>query len=410
MGAATRMGMLTPSSNTALEPETYRMLAAFGDTSAHFARIPVTRIDLGKDAASQFDPGPMLAAAALLADAKVDVVAWNGTSGSWLGPDADRKLAAELSRSLGVPATTSTLALLESFRAHGVRRLGLVTPYQADVAAAITDRYAREGVTVVIERHLGLTDNEAFARVGADKLTALIRETAAAAVDAVAVVCTNLHSAQLAVELEQELGVPLLDSVIATLWHSLMLAGADRPVNGHGTLLRSGATRARLAPVCERLLTDTAADRVTVRLDLPGLDLDVERPCAQATRQGIRPLGDAIPGGQRGLDTIAWLAEHRQPLVQPDFSRPPHPPVALLETYGVRAQMLAPVIRGGTLTGWLSVHSNRPRDWDQPDLASLDEATAAVHALISRLPGAPAAAAVDGLSDTPPAARRFSHE
>lgn len=410
MGAATRIGMLTPSSNTALEPETYRMLAAFDDTSAHFARIPVTRIDLGKDAASQFGPEPMLAAAALLADAKVDVVAWNGTSGSWLGPDADRKLAAELSRALGVPATTSTLALLGSFRAHGVRRLGLVTPYQADVAAAITDRYAREDVTVVIERHLGLTDNEAFARVGADKLTTLIRETAAAAVDAIAIVCTNLHSAPLATELERELGVPLLDSVTATLWHSLLLAGADRPVNGHGTLLRSGSTRARLALVCERLLADTAADRVTMRVDLPGLDLDVERPCAQATRQGIQPLTEAIPGGQRNLDTIAWLAKHRQSLVQPDFSRPPRPPAALRETYGVKAQMLAPVIRGGTLTGWLSVHSNRQRDWGQPDLASLHEATAAVHAVISRLPGAPGAAVAEALSDTSSAARRFSYE
>jgi maleate isomerase len=390
MGAATRIGMLTPSSNTALEPETYRMLAAFGDTSAHFARIPVTRIDLGEDAASQFDPEPMLAAAALLADAKVDVVAWNGTSGSWLGPDADRELAAELSRALGVPATTSTLALLQSFRAYGVRRLGLVTPYQADVAAAITGRYAREGVTVVTQRHLGLTDNEAFARVGADKLTALIRDAAAATVDAIAVVCTNLHSAPLAVELEQKLGVPVLDSVTATLWHSLLLAGANRPVNGHGTLLRSGGTRARLAAVCERLLAGTAADRVTVRLDLADLGLDVERPCAQATRQGIKPLEAAIPGGQRNLDTITWLAEHRQPLVQPDFSRPPHPPAALREAYGVKAQMLAPVIRGGTLTGWLSVHSTRPRDWRQPDLASLREAETAVHAVIDRLTGVPA--------------------
>lgn len=390
MGTATRIGMLTPSSNTALEPETYRMLAAFGDTSAHFARIPVTWIDLGKDAACQFDPEPMLAAAALLADAKVDVVAWNGTSGSWLGPDTDRNLTAELSRALGVPATTSTLALLESFRAYGVRRLGLVTPYQADVAAAITGRYASEGVTVVIERHLGLTDNEAFARVGADKVTALIREAASAAVDAVAVVCTNLHSAPLAAELERELGVPLLDSVTATLWHSLLLAGADRPVDGHGILLRSGGTRARLAPVCERLLAGTAADRVTVRLDLPDLGLDVEHPCAQATRQGIRPLETAIPGGQRSLDTIAWLAGRRQLLVQPDFSRPPYPPAALREAYGVKAQMLAPVIRGGALTGWLSVHSGRPRDWGPDDLASLGEAATAVHAVIDCLAGVPA--------------------
>src|SRR5918912_725830 len=38
-GTATlRLGMLTPSSNTVLEPITYRMLAGVPDVTAHFAR------------------------------------------------------------------------------------------------------------------------------------------------------------------------------------------------------------------------------------------------------------------------------------------------------------------------------------------------------------------------------------
>jgi maleate isomerase len=40
----------------------------------------VTEIALSPGALAQFDDAPILAAAGLLAHAKVDVIAWNGTS------------------------------------------------------------------------------------------------------------------------------------------------------------------------------------------------------------------------------------------------------------------------------------------------------------------------------------------
>ncbi|MGW2766194.1 polysaccharide deacetylase family protein [Streptomyces sp. NPDC001275] len=109
-GQPHRLGMLTPSSNTCLEPVTYRLLGITGadaGVTAHFARVPVTRIALDDGCDAQFDTAPMLAAARQLADAKVDVIAWNGTSGSWLGVDRDRALCAAITEAIGVPATTS---------------------------------------------------------------------------------------------------------------------------------------------------------------------------------------------------------------------------------------------------------------------------------------------------------------
>ena len=50
---------------------------------------------------------PMLDAAQLLADARVDVVVWNGTSGAWQGLDRDRLLVDRIRRDLGTPATTA---------------------------------------------------------------------------------------------------------------------------------------------------------------------------------------------------------------------------------------------------------------------------------------------------------------
>ncbi len=385
MSGGTRIGMLTPSSNSALEPETYRMLTGLPEVSAHFARIPVTHIDLGAAATAQFDRATMAQACALLADARVDVVAWNGTSGSWLGPDRDRELAAALTEIAGVPATTSTLALLSAFRAVGVRRLGLATPYTDPVVGAIAAQYARHGVTVACETHLNITDNEAFARVGPGELDRLIRGAATEQVDAVAVVCTNLHGAPLAAKLEAELGIPVLDSVTVTLWHALMLADADRPVAGFGSLLLSGGLRFRLTDIAERLLGATGAARVTVRLDVPELGLSVDRPGAESARAGVPPLGADLVVDQRALDTVAWIAEHRRPLVQPDFSGPLSPPDVLRTGYGVRAQMLGPVLRREALAGWLSVHSGHQREWSTSDLAALDEAVTATRDELDRI-------------------------
>ena len=86
------LGMLTPSSNTALEPLISAMVAGAPNITAHFSRFPVTEIALDANVLAQFDDTKILDAAMLLAHAKVDVIAWNGTSGGWLGFDADERL------------------------------------------------------------------------------------------------------------------------------------------------------------------------------------------------------------------------------------------------------------------------------------------------------------------------------
>ena len=55
-------------------------LAGLPEVSAHFSRFRVTEIALSGPALAQFDDAEILRAAELLAHAKVDVIAWNGTS------------------------------------------------------------------------------------------------------------------------------------------------------------------------------------------------------------------------------------------------------------------------------------------------------------------------------------------
>ncbi|MEW1811434.1 Asp/Glu racemase [Pseudarthrobacter phenanthrenivorans] len=221
-----RIGMIVPSSNTCLEPQTYRILGSRTDVTVHFTRIPVTRIALDDSSDRQFEPAVMRAAAQLLATADVDVIAWNGTSGSWLGSAHDRELAGDITGATGIPATTSTLAYLEAFRTFGTERIGLFTPYTADVNRQIIESYGREGIKTLDHRALGLSDNESFARVTDDEMRPGSLELAAASPDALVYLCTNLYGANITAEIEHMSGVPVLDSVAVTLWHALKLAGA----------------------------------------------------------------------------------------------------------------------------------------------------------------------------------------
>jgi maleate isomerase len=237
MNRSIRLGVLTPSSNTALEPLTSALAAAVPGCSAHFARFRVTEIALSEQALGQFDDSKILAAAELLADARVDVIGWSGTSSGWLGFDRDRALVERIRKRTGIPATTAVLALNELLALQGVTRLALVTPYTADVQQRIVDNYRTLGIEVVAERHLGIRVNHDFALVEPEALFGLMREVAAAAPQAITTFCTNLRAAPLAERVEAELGIALLDTVSTTVWGQLRAAGADpSQVRGWGRL------------------------------------------------------------------------------------------------------------------------------------------------------------------------------
>lgn len=235
--------MLTPSSNTVLEPYTAAMFAPFGDAaSVHFSRFRVTEISLSQASQGQFDEAPIIEAAERLAEAQVDLIAWNGTSAAWLGLDKDRALAARIEAATGIAATSTMLSYDLVLRALGITRLGLVTPYLGEIQEKIVANFAAQGVEVVAERHLEDRGNFSFASYSAPTVNALVREVAAAGPQAVAVVCTNFRGAPGAEALEVECEVPILDSVAVTAAVTQRALGLDPArVTGWGSVFRAVA-------------------------------------------------------------------------------------------------------------------------------------------------------------------------
>ena len=82
--------------------------------------------------------------------------------------------ASDIAERTGIPATTAVLALNQMLALRGITRLGLVTPYTADVQQRIVANYAALGVEVVAERHLGIRVNHDFALVEPARRATLI--------------------------------------------------------------------------------------------------------------------------------------------------------------------------------------------------------------------------------------------
>ncbi len=142
----------------------------------------------------------------------------------------------------------------------------------------------------------------------------------------------------------------------------------------------------RFQGVMETLLETTGASRTTLRLDVPSMDLILDTIAAEATAHGAQTLkgSKSITDLRNTVAPVKYLAEHLTILVQDDCSTAiPAPPPSLIEHYGVKAQMLGPVIENGSLIGVISVHYNiGVRNWSEQDVAHLRQAMEQVSAIL----------------------------
>ena len=117
-----------------------------------------------------------------------------------------------------------------------------------------------------------------------------------------------------------------------------------------------------------------SASRTTLRLDDAQYGFHVDDVVGEALAPGeTKSLRGQTSINQRAAATAQWVEKNRRLLVQADLARDePRAPEALIRAYGVRAQMLAPIVREGRLDGWISVHEARTsRTWTATEQAAV---------------------------------------
>lgn len=220
-----------------VERVTLAMTRDIPEVSPHFARFGFA--GPSDTVVDDYHWPSMLGAAQLLADAHVEMICWNGSKGGELGFDRDRLLCRRITEAHGVPAVTSVLALDALLRGAGIDRIGFVTPFRQEVNDKIVRGWTDQGYHAVAALGAGLTDNFSYSTMTPEALTAMARQAAESKPDAILFYCTNLPGAGLCAAMEEELGIPVLDSVAAGVWGSLSALGLGSNLPGKwGRLLK----------------------------------------------------------------------------------------------------------------------------------------------------------------------------
>lgn len=169
-----------------------------------------------------------------------DAIGYACTSGATI--IGEEKVAAAIKSVKPAAAATNPLtAVKAAFRALEVSQIGFVTPYIADVSAAMRQNLEQSGLKISGFGSFEQSEEHTVALIEtASVLNALLEIGRLPHCDAVFVSCTNLRTASIIEQAERELGKPVVTSNQALAWHLLRLAGIDDNVSGFGTLLRTG--------------------------------------------------------------------------------------------------------------------------------------------------------------------------
>ncbi|MEO0774428.1 MAG: aspartate/glutamate racemase family protein [Pseudomonadota bacterium] len=227
-----RLGLVVLSSDETLEDEARAIMGA-GLSLFH------TRIECDPDVTPQTlaqMEARMVAAARLLPEG-LDAIGYGCTSASVvIGPDA---VAAQMHKAHpGVPVTNPISAVVAGLHALGARKIGLVTPYLPEVVAPMRAFLEARGIEVLAEKSFSERDDRKVARIAERSTLDAMRAAAVDGVDAVFSSCTNLRSFGIIETAEADLGLPVISSNSALLWHVARLGGLAH-VKGPGRLFET---------------------------------------------------------------------------------------------------------------------------------------------------------------------------
>jgi maleate isomerase len=156
---------------------------------------------------------------------------WGGSNGA----AEFVKFVGELSGGLSV--TTGAAACKAVVEAYGVKRIGIITPYQPVGDQQVVDFFTQIGCDVAAIEGLKCSSATSIADVTKEEIKAAFRKVDGPDVELLIQAGTNLLAGAAAAELEEELGKPVIAINTATVWHAYRTNGIKDQIKGWGSLL-----------------------------------------------------------------------------------------------------------------------------------------------------------------------------
>jgi maleate isomerase len=234
--AATRIGLLVPSSNAVMEVEFYRSLPA--DITLHTSHI--YRASAAVDAKAMAETGRNAAQTALsLSQTQLALIVYGHTASSYVnGPAGDADIARMVGEAVGVPAMTTASAAVRCLRSVGAKRVWLAAPYPMGPTQSAAGFLTAHGFEVLSIECLGVAHGPDLKHVSLQATYELgLRAAGKGEADALFMSGTGVHTIGVIGELEKALGKPVITANLAALWGALdHLGHADRFSFGESSL------------------------------------------------------------------------------------------------------------------------------------------------------------------------------
>jgi maleate isomerase len=241
LGSRIKFGVVTPASNTTVQPEFDSMRPRAVSNQVTRVVIPDTPVGSEQDFAT------MMGTVRSSIEAAVDTVMGCSPGAIVMGMAAEtfwegvldaRALHTHLEERAGIKVVLGTQSCLAAIQRYGgIRRISLITPYMPSGDAQVRRTFTDSGYEVV--NLLGLKCNSPLlmAHESPQRLRRAVREVDDSSVELIMQVGTNLAFANVAAEAERWLDKPVLSVNVCTYWHALRTSGVDDKVDGFGSLL-----------------------------------------------------------------------------------------------------------------------------------------------------------------------------
>ncbi len=241
LGYRLKFGVVTPATNTVVQPELDAMRPRGVTNQVSRVVIPDTPVDTEQEFANMMQTVRASLEAAVdsaMACAPAAVIMAMSAETFWEGTLDVAGVQAHLEGRAGTPVILGAQACQAAIERYGgVRRIALITPYMPSGDAQVRRAFTDSGFEVV--NLLGLKSNSPLlmAHEPPEKLRRAVREVDDPSVELIMQVGTNLAFAKVAGEAEQWLGKPVLAVNTCTYWHALRTCGIDDRIEGFGSLL-----------------------------------------------------------------------------------------------------------------------------------------------------------------------------
>jgi len=229
------IGLIVLATDYTIEHEWRQVFAGLDGIALYVSRIH-NENKITPQTLRAMEPRIVECARVITPDTPVDVIAYGCTSAS-MAIGEEQVFANIRQAKPAARCTTPITAAFAAFDAFKAKRVGVLTPYPADVNKIVSDYIAARGYQVPVFGSFNADRDTVVARITPQSIEQGVREIIRhAEVDAVFVSCTSVRLMQACAELEKSLGIPLTSSNHAMAWHALRLAGIDDKLGQFGSL------------------------------------------------------------------------------------------------------------------------------------------------------------------------------